>query len=135
MSHNETPTPIPFSDETLALLTDQVRHRARLLVERETINASLDVLNAALMTALTGHHVTRVQAPSGAIVQIVQQAPRETILKAKLVELGVSFKIIEDATVSRPVAPFIRVDMKHTDPLGVDTPAGMDTALGTDRVQ
>jgi hypothetical protein len=133
---SDQPIGTPFRDDELTLLQDLATSRARLLAERDNVQASLDVINATLLEHLLDHNTKRVQVPSGAIVQIVQQRAREVIVKEKLVELGVSMKVIDEATVSKPVAPFVRVDQpKDGAPLGTGETVVTDSALGIERIQ
>lgn len=99
----------PLSDATLAQLVSDVAERTPKMAERSKLEDDLAILNARILSTLQEHNCKRLQLPSGDIVQIVQQADRQTIVKEKLAEQGVSVKIIAAATVASPVRPFIRV--------------------------
>lgn len=125
---NEQALALFSADElsTLATLTDR---RRELMAQKAAIESELEPLNVGILSRLQAKDCGRVQIPTGAIVQIVQQKPRAVIVKEKLIEAGVSMKQIDAATVSNPVRPFVRVDMAQTAGLpGEDAAKPADTA-------
>lgn len=114
-------TPTPMSDETLAQLVKDVSEKVPKMADRSKLDDDLAILNTRILTTLQEHGLKRLQLPTGAIVMIVQQADRQTIVKEKLLEAGVSMKQIDAATVPTPIRPFIRVDAPKME---TEQPAG-----------
>lgn len=87
------------------------RQRATASAEREKHDAVVKACNAKLAEYLDRLNLgRRHQLPDGALIQFVLPAPRTRVAPEKLLELGVSAAIIEQATITSPVQGYIRVD-------------------------
>lgn len=87
-----------------------VDDRAKHINEREAADVKVKSLNAQLTEALEANGLKRHQLLAGAVIQIIQPAPRKTIVGERLLEAGVKPSVIQGATLESPVTPFIRVD-------------------------
>lgn len=85
----------------------KVKEAARLKKEIETLNAQIaEALNEAGLTT----HQLMTGPLAGTVVQMIKPVDRSVIVPERLLSMGVSPKIIEDATKITPVAAYPRVD-------------------------
>ena len=95
------------AEHDMVILT---RTRAIASREQKKQEAIVKSANAGLATFLERYSMKRHQLPNAAVVQMVEPEPRTRVSPEKLLELGVSASIIEQATITSPVQPYIRVD-------------------------
>jgi hypothetical protein len=99
-----TPQPVP-----LAELEPLLAERRAAALTRDAADIDVKKRNADILASLEQAGVTRHQATTGDIAQIIQQRPRRVIVADKLMKHGVPIDVIEACTEERPVKPFVKV--------------------------
>ena len=99
-------------------LSHVIAERAPKMKERDRLDKEIKTLNSQIAEALNEAGVTTHQLMTGplagTVVQMIKPADRAVIVPERLLSLGVSPKVIEDATKLTPVAAYPRVDTPKT---------------------
>lgn len=95
-------------------INPQLQHlvddRSAKLKVRDEAAAQVQKLNDQIMDLMLQTGQKRHQLFSGTVISIVSPPERTTIVRERLLALGISPKVIADASQSSPVKAFIRVD-------------------------
>lgn len=111
-------------------LTQHVAHlvadRAQAADVRRRADDTVKALDKQLYESLAAADTKRIQLTNGTVVQIIQPQDKQTLVREKLLAVGVSPEQIQAATETKPVSPYVKIDLPRAgaDAQGNATPFG-----------
>jgi dsDNA-specific endonuclease/ATPase MutS2 len=96
--------------QVLQHITHLVSDRLQAAAVRKLADEKVRGLDKQIAESLTALEEKRIQLTTGAIVTWIQPADKETIVREKLLAVGVTVEQIKGATETKPVSGYVKID-------------------------
>jgi hypothetical protein len=96
--------------QILQHITHLVTDRLQAADVRKRADEKVKNLDKQIAEGLTAAGEKRIQLMTGAIVQMIQPADKESITRERLLSVGVTVEQIKGATETKPVSPYVKID-------------------------